>query len=263
VDDLAVVRSIDGPFGVESALADLRCAIISGDCPPCSVVSLRELSSARRVRLNSLIELARGLERDGLATVRGDVVLVNPLDRREVARVLQMRRALTPALVARGCELASPQQVRRVAAVVPEPFQLPTTIEEGRLHFLELYVAMMTPAASSWEQQVLRSAYQVCARYERFGYGALDVGQVASFATKDQAYRFFVERAAEFIELYRARKARALGELIQSNVAHISDIAHHGLEVHYGEVELLPPLTPECDGGPPDSSGRPRLRLVR
>ncbi|HEY4005392.1 MAG TPA: hypothetical protein VGM60_09440 [Pseudonocardia sp.] len=261
--DLAVVRAIDGPSGAESAVADLRRAIISGDCPPCSVVSLSELSSAHRVRVNSLIELAGGLERDGLATVRGDVVLVNPLDRREVSRVMQMRRALTPALVARGCELASPHQVRRVAAVMPEPFRLPTTIEEGRLHFLELYVAMMAPSASSWEQRVLRGAYQFCARYERFGYRGLDVGQVASFASKDQAYRFFVERAAEFIELYRARKAGALSELIQSNVAHISDIAHHGLEVHYDEVELLPPLAPERDGDPPGSSDRPRLRLVR
>jgi hypothetical protein len=122
---------------------------------------------------------------------------------------------------------------------------------------------MMAPSASSWEQRVLRGAYQFCARYERFGYRGLDVGQVASFASKDQAYRFFVERAAEFIELYRARKAGALSELIQSNVAHISDIAHHGLEVHYDEVELLPPLAPERDGDPPGSSDRPRLRLVR
>ena len=239
---LAVVRSIDGPTAAEGVAEEIQQSIMSGSTPPGGVLSLKEVASAHRVKITSLMEAMRRLHSDRLVTMRGDVVIVTPLDGREVASVFKMRMEATAQLSARAAEVASPAHFTRLRKFVdnlPAEY-FPMSWEASRQFYRKYVWELMRPAASSVELRVLYDAWEVSRRYERYGWEVVNHGQSPSFANQDEGKRFYAERLAEITEIYTSRRVRAVYDLVASNISHTSEIAHQSLGRAVGPADRDP-----------------------
>lgn len=240
--ELAVVRSIDGPMAVESVISDIRKSIVSGDVPPGRALSLKEIASDRRVRLPTLMSLARRLERDRLVTLRGDVALVTDLDPDEVFSSFRMRRLIASELMPRAAELASPAKIKEIEqAIAPGAQRVPLTYREAREQYYDLLIKLLEPATTNWDLRILRNAWDTGLRYERYGHGAFDAGWSGPFTNSKEAGRYFVEQIRDIADLYRARKISAIRARVAGLVDEGSEVAGQSLDVDLDKVQRTSP----------------------
>ncbi|MEV4906446.1 GntR family transcriptional regulator [Streptomyces albidoflavus] len=180
------VRSV-----VEQATQVLRRAILTGALAPGAEYSLRELAGMLDISFIPIREALRTLEGEGLVVMRpGRSAVVAPLGLDDLRGIYRLRRALEPEIATRSCLLLSEAELDRLAERAAGTDDDPHAF----------HLALLAPAATTWDIRVLTPLWRAGERYVRIGFGWTGPGPaghrrdgtahgelVAAFRTRDPA----------------------------------------------------------------------------
>jgi DNA-binding GntR family transcriptional regulator len=225
VSGLAVVRSLDGISATEQVCADLRTAIQYGRLAPGQVISLRELADRHRVRINTLILLLGGLERDRLLTLRGGVAIVAPLSHDDLSAILRLRRVVEPHMLMNACHLITPSELDRLAKALP----LVTTVPDDQAFsdaMAALDEGLSRPAATSVDRRAMANLQLAIMRYQVLGWDAMP-------ADSGDTLTNHLASCHDLIERMRSGNANAVREAVLRTIDDSEVTARLSLEVEY------------------------------
>jgi DNA-binding GntR family transcriptional regulator len=120
-------------------------------------------------------EALRSLEGEGLVVTRpGRSARVAPLDLDELQGLYRLRRRLEPEIAQRSCRLLSEAELDRLeqqAVGFGDEDRTMNDIYDGHHEF---HLALLAPAATSWDIRILSTLWRASERYIRIGWGNLD-----------------------------------------------------------------------------------------
>lgn len=170
-----VVRPIESRSVADQVMTELRRSILSGALEPGREFSLRELAEMLQVSIIPVREALRSLENQGLVQMRpGRSALVAPLDLDELQSIYRLRRRLEPEIAQRSCRLLPDAELDRLyleAAEFGDPHRTMNEIYDSHHTF---HLALLAPAATSWDLRILTTLWRASERYVRIGWGMLD-----------------------------------------------------------------------------------------
>ncbi|RZE89655.1 GntR family transcriptional regulator [Streptomyces albidoflavus] len=181
------VRSV-----VEQATQVLRRAILTGALAPGAEYSLRELAGMLDISFIPIREALRTLEGEGLVVMRpGRSAVVAPLGLDDLRGIYRLRRALEPEIAARSCLLLSEAELDRLAERAAGSGAVAGTDDDPHV----FHLALLAPAATTWDIRVLTPLWRAGERYVRIGPGPAGHRRdgtahgelVAAFRTRDPA----------------------------------------------------------------------------
>lgn len=171
----AAVRPIESRSVVEQVMTELRRSILSGALEPGREFSLRGLAEMLKVSIIPVREALRGLESEGLVVTRpGRSALVAPLDLDELQGIYRLRRRLEPEIAQRSCRLLSDAELDRLERQAGEFGVEHRTMNEIYDSHHAFHLALLAPAATSWDIRILGTLWRAAERYVRIGWGRLD-----------------------------------------------------------------------------------------
>jgi DNA-binding GntR family transcriptional regulator len=177
VDSPAVprVRPIESRSVADQVMLELRRSILCGALAPGREFSLRELAEMLQVSIIPVREALRSLETQGLVQMRpGRSAAVAPLDLGELQSIYRLRRRLEPEIGQRSCGLISDRELDRLDKQAVEFGAEQLTMNEIYEAHHEFHLALLAPAATSWDLRILSTLWRACERYIRIGWGKLD-----------------------------------------------------------------------------------------
>ncbi|WP_307802003.1 GntR family transcriptional regulator [Actinomadura violacea] len=216
------VRPITARSVVDQATDELRRAILAGTLAPGEEYSLRELAGMLDISFIPIREALRILESEGLVISRpGRSTVIAPLDLDDLHGIYRLRRTLEPEIARRSCVLLTDEELDALdaqAAGFGVREHGMADIYEGHHAF---HLALLAPAATTWDIRILTTLWRAGERYIRIGFGKLDpdpaeherrgkahVDLVAAFRSRDP------DTAAAGIEQHLSRNEQiALGAL--------------------------------------------------
>ncbi|NUP03972.1 MAG: GntR family transcriptional regulator [Nonomuraea sp.] len=198
---------------VDQATEELRRAILDGSLAPGAEYSLRELAGMLDISFIPIREALRSLEGEGLIISRpGRSTTIAPLDLDDLHGIYRLRRTLEPEIARRSCVLLTGDELDALdaqAAGFGVKEHGMADIYDGHHAF---HLALLAPAATTWDIRILTTLWRAGERYIRIGFGRLDpdpaeherrgkahVDLVAAFRTRDP------DMAAAAIERHLAR----------------------------------------------------------
>lgn len=207
------VRPITSRSVVDQATEELRRAILDGSLAPGAEYSLRELAGMLDISFIPIREALRSLEGEGLIISRpGRSTTIAPLDLDDLHGIYRLRRTLEPEIARRSCVLLTGDELDALdaqAAGFGVKEHGMADIYDGHHAF---HLALLAPAATTWDIRILTTLWRAGERYIRIGFGRLDpdpaeherrgkahVDLVAAFRTRDP------DMAAAAIERHLAR----------------------------------------------------------
>jgi DNA-binding GntR family transcriptional regulator len=159
----------------EQVAAELRRSIVSGSLAPGQEFSLREIAEMLKVSFIPVREALRMLEAEGLVITRpGRSAMVAPLDLDDLRAIYRLRKSLEPEIAGRSCLLLSDSDLDRLdqqTSQFADPDQGIHEIYEGHR---ALHLALLRPAATSWDIRILTTLWRAAERYIRIGFSQLD-----------------------------------------------------------------------------------------
>jgi len=156
-------------------MTELRRSILSGALAPGREFSLRELAEMLQVSIIPVREALRSLENQGLVQMRpGRSAAVAPLDLGELQSIYRLRRRLEPEIGQRSCRLISDGELDRLDKQATEFGAEQLTMNEIYEAHHEFHLALLAPAATSWDLRILSTLWRASERYIRIGWGMLD-----------------------------------------------------------------------------------------
>ncbi|MBV1955697.1 MULTISPECIES: GntR family transcriptional regulator [Streptomyces] len=195
------VQPVTARSVVEQATQALRRAILTGALAPGAEYSLRELAGMLDISFIPIREALRSLESEGLVIMRpGRSAVIAPLGLDDLQGIYRLRRALEPEIAARSCLLLSEAELDRLAERAAEFGAVGHDMAEIYDDHHAFHLALVAPAATTWDIRVLTTLWRAGERYIRIGFGRLDPGPaehqrrgeahgelVAAFRTRDPA----------------------------------------------------------------------------
>ncbi len=171
----AVVRPIESRSVTDQVMTELRRSILSGALEPGREFSLRELAEMLQVSIIPVREALRSLENQGLVQMRpGRSAVVAPLDLDELQGIYRLRRRIEPEIAQRSCRLLSDAELDRLQAEAVEFGDAQRTMNEIYDSHHTFHLALLAPAATSWDIRILSTLWRASERYVRIGWGMLD-----------------------------------------------------------------------------------------
>lgn len=171
----AVVSPIQSRSVADQVMTELRRSILSGALEPGREFSLRELAEMLQVSIIPVREALRSLENQGLVQMRpGRSAYVAPLDLEELQSIYRLRRRLEPEIAQRSCRLISDAELDRLHAQATTFGAEERTMNEIYDSHHEFHLALLLPAATSWDVRILATLWRASERYIRVGWGRLD-----------------------------------------------------------------------------------------
>lgn len=156
-------------------MTELRRSILSGGLAPGQEFSLRELAEMLRVSIIPVREALRSLESQGLVHMRpGRSAIVAPLDLDELQSIYRLRRRLEPEIAQRSCRLIPDAELDRLEREANEFGDENLTMNEIYEAHHAWHLALLAPAATSWDIRILLTLWRAAERYIRIGFGRLD-----------------------------------------------------------------------------------------
>lgn len=169
------VRPIESRSVADQVMLELRRSILCGALAPGREFSLRELAEMLQVSIIPVREALRSLETQGLVQMRpGRSAAVAPLDLGELQSIYRLRRRLEPEIGQRSCGLISDGELDRLDEQAVEFGAEQLTMNEIYESHHEFHLALLAPAATSWDLRILSTLWRACERYIRIGWGKLD-----------------------------------------------------------------------------------------
>src|ERR1700761_7768781 len=169
------VRPIESRSVADQVMLELRRSILCGALEPGREFSLRELAEMLQVSIIPVREALRSLESEGLVVTRpGRSARVAPLDLEELQGIYRLRRRLEPEIAQRSCRLLSATDLDRLedqAIAFGREDRTMNDIYDGHHAF---HLALLAPAATSWDIRILSTLWRASERYIRIGWGRLD-----------------------------------------------------------------------------------------
>jgi DNA-binding GntR family transcriptional regulator len=172
---VAAVRPIESRSVVEQVMTELRRSILSGALAPGRELSLRELAEMLQVSIIPVREALRSLESEGLVLTRpGRSARVAPLDLDELRGLYRLRRRLEPEIAQRSCRLLSGAELDRLEQQAVGFGAEDRTMNDIYDAHHDFHLALLAPAATSWDIRILSTLWRASERYIRIGWGRLD-----------------------------------------------------------------------------------------
>ena len=169
------VRPIESRSVAEQVMLELRRSILDGTLEPGREFSLRELAEMLQVSIIPVREALRSLENQGLVQMRpGRSAAVAPLDLGELQSIYRLRRRLEPEIAQRSCRLISDGELGRLDKQATEFGAEQLTMNQIYEAHHEFHLALLGPAATSWDLRILSTLWRASERYIRIGWGRLD-----------------------------------------------------------------------------------------
>jgi DNA-binding GntR family transcriptional regulator len=103
----------------------------------------------------------------------GRSALVAPLDLDELQGIYRLRRRLEPEIAQRSCRLLPDAELDRLDRQARE-FGTERTMNEIYDSHHAFHLALLAPAATSWDIRILGTLWRAAERYVRIGWGKLD-----------------------------------------------------------------------------------------
>ncbi|MFF8489812.1 GntR family transcriptional regulator [Streptomyces albidoflavus] len=197
------VRSV-----VEQATQVLRRAILTGALAPGAEYSLRELAGMLDISFIPIREALRTLEGEGLVVMRpGRSAVVAPLGLDDLRGIYRLRRALEPEIATRSCLLLSEAELDRLAE------RAAGTDDDPHV----FHLALLAPAATTWDIRVLTPLWRAGERYVRIGFGR--TGPVPAGHRRDGAAH------GELVAAFRTRDPATVSAAVERDLARTEKIA--------------------------------------
>jgi DNA-binding GntR family transcriptional regulator len=209
---VAAVRPIESRSVVEQVMIELRRSILSGALAPGRELSLRELAEMLGVSIIPVREALRSLEGEGLVVTRpGRSARVAPLDLGELQGLYRLRRRLEPEIAQRSCRLLSDAELGRLereAVGFGAPDRTMNDIYDSHHEF---HLALLAPAATSWDIRILSTLWRASERYIRIGWGSLDPDP-QEHARREQYH-------VELVAAFRQRDPEVAADAVQQHLS--------------------------------------------
>jgi DNA-binding GntR family transcriptional regulator len=212
------VRPIESRSVAEQVTVELRRSILSGGLAPGREFSLREIADMLQVSFIPVREALRSLEGEGLVVTRpGRSALVAPLDLDELRGIYRLRRGLEPELAQRSCLLLSDRELERLERQAAEFGEEQRGMSEIYEDHLAFHLALLGPAATTWDIRILTTLWRAAERYIRIGFGLLD---------PDPHEHWRRERAHEdLVAAFRRRDPDGAAQAVHRHLARNEEIA--------------------------------------
>ncbi len=170
-------------------------------------------------------EALRSLEGEGLVVIRpGRSALVAPLDLDDLHAIYRLRRILEPELARRSCLLLTVDQLDRLEAQAVEFGDESLGMDGIYSSHLQFHLALLEPAASSWDTRVLTTLWRAGERYVRIGFGLLDLDP-HEHERREQAHE-------DLIAAFRKRDPDLAAQAIYDHLARNEETARMALEAY-------------------------------
>ena len=221
------VRPIESRSVSEQVTTELRRSILSGALSPGQNLSLRKLADQLGVSFIPVRDALRVLEGEGLVTnPPGRSATVAPLDLDEFHAIYRVRRVLEPDLARRACtalDEAELDRLHRAAGEFGGPDRSMDDIYDDHRAF---HIALLAPAATTWDIRILTMLFRASERYVRIGFGLLD-------PDPDEHERRRVAHQLLITE-FRKRDPDQAAHALDEHLAHNENLAHTALDTPPG-----------------------------
>lgn len=168
-------RSPNGS-AVDRVTAEVRRAILNGTLAAGTSFSITDLAEQLGVSTIPVREALRRLDAQGLVLLRpGRSAIVNPLDVEELRGIFRLRRAIEPDLGARSSHLLSDSDRTHLHALLDAYGKPNDDAEEVWQIHHDLHLAILAPAASSWDLRILNQLWHASDRYTRIVFETYNV----------------------------------------------------------------------------------------
>ncbi|MFJ7125636.1 GntR family transcriptional regulator [Streptomyces sp. NPDC098101] len=216
------VQPITSRSVVEQATEELRRAILAGHLAPGTEYSLRELAGMLGISFIPIREALRSLESEGLVIMRpGRSAVVAPLDLDDLRGIYRLRRALEPEIARRSCTLLTDGELDRLESHAAD-FGVR---EHGMADIYDdhhaFHLALLAPAATTWDIRVLTTLWRAAERYIRIGFGRLDPDP-AEHERRGRAHM-------DLVEAFRTRDPDTVGAAVEKHLARNEKMAFSAL----------------------------------
>ncbi len=208
----AVVSPIQSRSVADQVMTELRRSILSGTLEPGREFSLRELAEMLQVSIIPVREALRSLENQGLVQMRpGRSAYVAPLDLDELQSIYRLRRRLEPEIAQRSCRLISGAELDRLEVQAATFGAEERTMNEIYDAHHEFHLALLVPAATSWDVRILTTLWRASERYIRIGWGRLD--------PDPQEHHRREKHHTELVSAFRQRDPEIAADAVQQHLS--------------------------------------------
>ena len=229
----AMIRPIESRSVAEQVMTELRRSILSGALEPGREFSLRELAEMLQVSIIPVREALRSLENQGLVQMRpGRSAIVAPLDLDELQGIYRLRRRLEPEIAQRSCRLLSEAELDRLHAQATEFGDEHRTMNDIYESHHDFHLALLAPAATSWDIRILSTLWRAAERYVRIGWGMLDPDP-HEHARREQYH-------SELVAAFRQRDPEIAAGAVHQHLSRNEQTALLALGSRYGQGSVAP-----------------------
>jgi len=221
------VRPIESRSVSEQVTTELRRSILSGALPPGQNLSLRKLAAQLGVSFIPVRDALRVLEGEGLVTnPPGRSATVAPLDLDEFHAIYRVRRVLEPELARRSCTALSEAELDRLHQAAADLGGTDRSMDDIYEDHRAFHVALLAPAATTWDIRILTLLFRASERYVRIGFGRLDPDPDEHERRRKSHQLLMTE--------FRQRDPDQAAEALDKHLAHNENLAHAALHTQDG-----------------------------
>jgi DNA-binding GntR family transcriptional regulator len=212
------VRPIESRSLSEQVIVELRRSILSGALAPGQNLSLRKLAEQLNVSFIPVRDALRALEGEGLVVnPPGRSATVAPLDLDEFHGIYRVRRLLEPDLARRSCTALSDEELDRLFQAAAEFGGADRSMDDIYDDHRAFHMALLAPAASTWDTRILMMLWRAGERYVRIGFGLLDPDP-DEHERRREAHQLLIEE-------FRKRNPEVAARALEEHLAHNEDLA--------------------------------------
>lgn len=206
----------------DQVTAELRRSILSGALKPGQSLSLRSLAEQLDVSFIPVRDALRVLEGEGLVIKpSGRSATVAPLDLEEFHAIYRVRRMLEPALARQSCASLSDAELDRLHQAAADFGGAARSMDDIYDDHRAFHMALLAPAASTWDERILMMLWRAGERYVRIGFGLLDPSP-GEHERRQEAHQFLINE-------FRKRDPEAAAKALDEHLAHNEQLAHAAL----------------------------------
>lgn len=212
------VRPIESRSLSEQVTTELRRSILSGALPPGQSLSLRKLADQLGVSFIPVRDALRVLEGEGLIlNPPGRSATVAALDLEEFHAIYRVRRMLEPDLARRSCAALSDAELDRLYQAAAEFGGPDRSMDDIYDDHRAFHMALLAPAASTWDSRILMMLWRAGERYVRIGFGLLDPDP-DEHERRREAHQLLIKE-------FRTRDPEVAARAIDEHLAHNEELA--------------------------------------
>jgi len=206
----------------EQVTKELRRSILSGVLAPGLSLSLRKLADPLGVSFIPVRDALRALESEGLViNPPGRSATVAPLDLDEFHAIYRVRRLLEPDLARRSCLTLPEAELDRLHQAAAEFGGTDRSMDDIYEDHCAFHMALLAPAATTWDNRILTTLFQASERYVRIGFGRLDPDPDEHDRRRDAHQLLITE--------FRKRDPDQAAHALDEHLAHNEELARNTL----------------------------------